>query len=499
MTGDTPSIGGEVVLGVDVGSSSCKTVAVDRLGSVVAFSTVPYPTSRPRPGWAEQDADDWYSSAVRAISGCVEQIGKRAVAGLAVDGAAHNVAVLGRAGEVLAPVIHWSDLRSAPQARSLEDEAGEEIFSTSWHVVNPGWTLAQLAWIRQERPQVWKAARHFLVTKDYVRYRLTGLVATDPYDAVGTQLYDQAAAGWSEVLCHMVGLDPGDLPEVLDPTVLAGAVTPHAAAETGLVPGTPVLTGSGDAVTEAAGVGVTSRGESLVKLGTSGTVLTAVRNPVPDRRLLTYPHAVPGLWVVLAATNSGAATLRWFHDAFLGESAAIDDLASLAALAADAPPASEGLLFHPFLMGERSPYWDPGLRGAFSGVSASHRLHHFVRAVLEGVAFSLRDGAEAVETSGYPIGTVKLIGGGTRSDLWCQAIADVLARPMTKVDIPAPAYGSALVAGIGLGWFNWDDLPGLPAGSETLFEPRSEHTALYSQTFARYRRLVQFLRSDDNV
>ncbi len=487
----------DVVLGVDVGSSSCKTVAVDRSGMVAAQSTVAYPTTRPRPGWAEQDAGDWYRSAVESIRDCVGQLNSRSVAGLSLDGPAHNVAILDSAGEVLAPVIHWSDLRSVPQSRRLEEEVGDEVFEISLQVVGPGWTLPQLAWVREEWPEVWSAARWFAVTKDFVRYRLTGEMATDPYDAVGTQLYDTLGSCWSDLLCGLVGWDPVSMPLVLEPTSQAGSITDGASAEAGLNPGTPVFTGSGDTVTEAFGVGARSPGDTVVKLGTSGVVLAISDTPLPDRRLLTYNHVIPGRWVGLSATNSGAATLRWFHDVFMEHPGANSDLVRFASLAEDAPPGSDGLIFHPYLAGERSPYWDPSLRGAFSGVSGSHRLPHFVRAVIEGVAFSLRDGAGALEDRGYAAETVKLIGGGARSDLWCQAIADVLARPVTRIDVPAPSYGTALLAGIGLGWFDWDSLPHLPQEVETVFHPREEHALMYRTAFDKYQELVPSLRSGE--
>lgn len=484
-----------VVLGVDVGSSSVKTVAVDSEGRVLAEGSAVYPTTHPRAGWAEQDAADWHVATIAAIRECLGEFGRPEVAAVAVDGPAHNFALLDEAGKVVAPVIHWSDLRSAPQTERLAEEAGQEIFQISLQRVNPSWSLSQLAWIGEERPEVLSTVKALLVTKDYVRFRLTGQKATDPYDAVGTQMYDVAMSDWSERLCSLVGVPIEIMPTVLAPDDRAGAITEEAAKETGLPPRTPVLTGSGDTVSEALAVGATSPADTVLKLGTSGTVLAVADQARPDPRLLTYPHVVPGMWVSMAATNSAAGTMGWLRKVFLTDSAIPDDLVSLTILAEGAPPGADGLLFHPFLMGERSPYWDPSLRAAFTGITASHGLAHFIRAVLEGVAFSLRDGLETIEDNGVRPTNLRLIGGGARSDVWAQVIADVLARPVERIDMSAPAYGTALLAGVGIGWFTWDELPQPDRSLATVFSPKAETAEMYDTKYGRYLELVSSLKA----
>jgi len=487
------------VLGIDVGSSSAKAVAVDQNGEVRAEDSHPYAVARLAPGRAEVDADDWYRASEAVIQGCLAQLGQSNVVGLAIDGPAHNVALLDDEGTVLAPVLHWSDLRSAPQANRLDRESGEMIERLSLHPSNPSWTLAQLAWIREEWPEVLAATSSIQVTKDFVRYRLTGDIATDPYDAVGTQLYDSLRIEWSDELCALVGLSASDLPTVLEATERAGEIHPHAARRTGLAVGTPVFTGSGDTTAEAIGVGMSEIGETVVKLATSGTVLTLAEKPEPDPTLLTYPYVIPPLWIAMASTNAGASSIRWFQTTFLQAIGGAESVESVGELAAQSPPGANGVLFHPFLSGERSPYWDPNLRAAFTGISASTSLSDMARAVMEGVALSLRDGASVLESTGHAMHSFRLIGGGARSDEWTQIMADVFSKPLSRRTIAASAYGTALIAGIGLGWFDWGDTPEPTDTHRRVFEPNARNTERYDNMFAHYRKMVPSLSTDRDV
>jgi len=488
-----------VVLGIDVGSSSAKAVAVDQNGEVLAEASHPYTVTRPTPGRAEVDADDWHRAAEAVIQGCLAQLGQSKVVGLAVDGPAHNVALLNDEGAVLAPVLHWSDLRSKPQADRLDRESGEMIERLSLHPSNPSWTLAQLAWIREEWPEIFAATSSIQVTKDFVRYRLTGEITTDPYDAVGTQLYDSLRVEWSDELCALVGLSASDMSRVIEAHEQAGEILPAAAASTGLAVGTPVFTGSGDTTAEAIGVGMSEIGETVIKLATSGTVLTLAEKPEPDPTLLTYPYVVPPLWIAMASTNAGASSMKWFQTTFLQAIGGSDSVESVGELAAQSPPGADGVLFHPFLSGERSPYWDPNLRAAFTGVSASTSLGDMARAVMEGVALSLRDGASALERTGHVLRSCRLIGGGARSDEWTQIMADVFAKPLDRTTIAASAYGTALIAGVGLGWFDWRDTPEATDSHRRVFEPNAGNTERYDEMFDRYREMVPSLSTDRDV
>lgn len=488
-----------VVLGVDVGSSSCKVVAVDQTGEILAQDSHPYSIARLDGGHAEVDAESWYSSAAAAIRGCVEQLDHSEIVGLAVDGPAHNAALLGDDGSVLAPVLHWSDLRSRPQADRLAAESGDAIERLSLHRSNPSWTLAQLAWISEQRPKVFAAASSIQVTKDFVRFRLTGRIATDPYDAVGTQLYDTLQGRWSDQLCSLVGLKTSDMPEVLEPVEQAGEILAEAAATTGLEIGTPVFTGSGDTSAEALGVGMHQVGETVIKLATSGTVLTLTKRAEPDPRLLTYPYVVSPLWIAMAATNAAASSIGWFRSTFLGGDPRFNTIDAVAKLSADSPAGANGVLFHPFISGERSPHWDADLRAAFTGMSASTSVADLARAVMEGVSLSLRNGASALEHSGHNLHSFRLLGGGSRSNEWAQIVADVFAAPLTRTGIPASAYGTAVMAGIGLGWFDWRDVPSPTDRHRRVFEPDPVNSESYLALLGRYRDLVPSLSTGSNV
>ena len=490
----------QILIGIDVGSSGCKATAINEAGRVLAASPAhPYPTKYPKPGWAEQDPELWYQAACRAIQDCLRSGGlqPREVVGLAVDGPAHNVALLDASGQVIYPTIHWSDLRSVPQSERLEAEYGERIFEITHQRVNPSWTLTQLLWLKENEPEVWARLRQVLVTKDYVRYRLTGLYQTDLYDAIGTQLYDVRGGGWSAALCALLGFPADWLPDVHPARAIAGPLSAEAAHDTGLPRGAPVAVGSGDSVVEAFGVGAIEPGDGIVKLGTAANVNLVTAQAQPSAQSLTYCHVVEGRWFTITATNSGASTMRWFRDTFCryqAEQAQAQNISVyelIGQLAADVPPGSEGLLFHPYLMGERSPYWDPRLRGDFVGISARHHLGHFARAMLEGVAFSLRDCLEAVGQLGQPINKLSLLGGGAKSSLWGQILCDVLGRPLHKPAVQDASFGAALLAGVAVGIF--DDWASAVAGcvevAETL-HPNQAVQAIYNDYFALYREIT---------
>jgi xylulokinase len=491
-----------LLLGVDVGSSDCKALLITMEGGIIASASQPYPTHYPRAGWAEQHPQDWYAAACTAIRACLEVATVRpdAIAALAVDGPAHNVALLDTAGEVVRPTLHWSDLRSAPQAERLEAQMGEAIFATTYSRVNPSWTLTQLLWLRENEPQTWARLHRILVTKDYVRYRFTGNYVTDPYDAVGTQLYDVAASSWSDELLRLLERGSDWLPRVCGAGEIAGLLHRSAADDTGLAVGTPVIVGSGDSVVEAFGIGALEGGACIVKLGTSANVNLVTTQPLPSRQSITYPHVAPERWFSITATNSGASTMRWFRDTFCRlevEQARQQEMSVYALidqLAEDAPAGAEGLLFHPYLMGERSPYWDPHLRGDFVGITALHNVHHFARAILEGVAYSIRDCLQVVQVLGQPITHISLIGGGAKSRVWRTVLCDVLGVALTKPAIEDAAFGSALLAGVGIGIYPTmaDAARQCVRGGETLL-PNATHQERYNDTFEVYRAITRDL------
>ena len=489
------------LIGIDVGSSACKCIIVDDCLRPISQHAQSYPTHHPRYAAAEQDPQDWYRSACQAIRNCLDSSGIKParVVGIAIAGPAHSVALMDGAGNILHPTIHWSDLRSATQAERLEAEYGDAIFTSTMCRVNPAWTLPQLLWLRENRPAVYQRLRRILVVKDYVRYRLTGRYQTDVYDAIGTQLYAVHACAWSPALLEIVELSADALPEVRPATDISGGLTQEAARDCGLLEGTPVAVGSGDSVVEAAGIGAIAPGHCVLKLGTSANVNLVMRDAKPSAGAIVYRHVVDPHWFTITATNSGTSTLQWFAETFC-RSAAENPAGQPAymqveALAADSVPGARGLLFHPYLQGERSPYWDPHLRGDFVGIHRQHRLEDFARAILEGVAFSLRDCFELVNTFGDAIKELYLIGGGAESQLWSQIICNAIGRKLSKPVVQSAAYGSAILAGIATGVFHgWTDALNRRTLPTEDLRPVDASRRLYDDKFATYLAVARALQ-----
>ena len=405
------------------------------------------------------------------------------------------MALLDGQEQVIRPSLHWSDLRSSYQSARLQRESGESIFKLSGQRVNPVWTLPQLLWIKENESETWKRIVRIQVTKDYVRLRFTGLYVTDPYDAVGTMLCNLEGSRWSADLCGLIGLDPKLLPPIQPNEAPAGTVSRQAGRDSGLLAGTPVGIGAGDSLAEAFGVGIVEPGQSIVKLGTAAIMSLVTPSPLPDLRTLTYPYLFRRRGFTIGATNSGTATLRWFRERFFpGKS--FEDLVELAAAAR---PGAAGLIFHPYLMGERTPHWDPALRGDFVGIGSHHTASHFARAIMEGVAFSLRECSETVESLGVAVAERKLLGGGSRSALWGQILADVLGQRLVKPGGEDAAFGAALLAGIAAGVFpDWPRAMQSCVRDVGIIEPDEQAKALYEVYYEEYRGITRDLREHNH-
>ena len=451
----------ELLLGIDIGTSGCKVTVIDRRGDVVDTAFGEYRNLHPHPGWSEQEPDDWY----RVASALLREVLARGkcrpqqIAALSLDGSTHNAVLADRDFRPLRPAIMWTDQRSAPQAAKLEAEAGPEIFRIGYQKPTPTWTLPQLVWISEHDPQALRRTSHILFTKDYVRHRLTGTWETDHIEAQGSLLYDMAGRRWSQELCKLAGIPASLLPPLVEPTDVVGTVTAAAAAETGLKAGTPVIAGCSDSAVEDYAAGAIRPGQMILKLATAGNVNVMTAQAHPHPRTLTYSHVIPGLWYTVAATNTAASAERWFRDAFCEHDcrqAAAEGGSVYARLhdaARQVPPGAEGLFFHPYLLGERSPHWDPNLRGSFIGATMRHGKPHFIRALLEGVAYSLRDCFRTIVEMQLPVDEIRLIGGGAKSDLWTEILSAVFARPIVRPAGCDASFGAALLAGVGVGFF----------------------------------------------
>ena len=413
-------------------------------------------TSR-EPLWSEQDPALWWSGAQQAIPAALQAAGATGadVAAVGLTGQMHGLVLLDASDEVLRPAILWNDQRTAAECLAIRDAVGpERLIEITGNDALTGFTAPKLVWVRDHEPETWARVAHVLLPKDYLRLRLTGEHAMDKADGAGTLLFDLAARNWSPEVVAALRIDPAWLPPTYEGPEQTGVVTAEAAAATGLVAGTPVVAGGGDQSANGVGVGVVSPGTMALSLGTSGVVFAATDRPLyePRGRVHAFCHAVPERWHMMSVMLSAAGSLRWFRDAL----APGEDFGALVNDAAEIPAGSNGLVFLPYLSGERSPHPDPLARGAFIGLTLSHDRRHMTRAVLEGVAYGLRDGLELMLAAGTPLPTqIRASGGGLVSPVWRQILADVLdaeiAAPSTS---EGAAYGAAVLAAVGVGWYS---------------------------------------------
>ena len=584
------------LLGIDFGTGGCKVTAVDYEGRLVGDASVEYATYHEHPGWSEQEPSDWYAAMCQALAKLAAKgVRLSEVAALALDGSTHNAVLLGRDMRPLRRTIMWTDQRSTGECAWLRREKGDEIFATCYQMPAPTWTLPQLMWLKAHEPEVLEQTAHVLFVKDYVRFLLTGHVATDYIEAQGTLMCDVKwlnsptgikwlngpsgvkelngpsgvkelnaasplnlkasgrfnnlkqcdlkASGrfnnltsyWDSDLVQLSGLKMSAMPEIIRPTDVVGGVTAAASAQTGIPEGTPVVCGTSDSAVEDYGAGAVEPGDLIIKLATAGNVNSMTAAPHPHPKTLTYAHVVPGMWYSVSATNAAALCQRWMRDTFfvkwlngpsgikeLNSPSGIKELNSpsgikelnaasplnlkaagrfnnlkqcdltsyevMDAEAAQSPIGAGGVMFHPYLQGERCPYWDANLRASFTGVSISSSRGDFCRALLEGVAFSLRDCYGTLEEMGLPVSRIFLIGGGAKSALWSEIVCNVFGKP---VAVPAPAdasFGAALLAGVGTGVF----ADAKAAVAQCLhiarrIEPVAESVRAYDALYARYK------------
>ena len=447
-------------LGIDVGTGGTRAVVIDEEGRVVAAKTAEHaPFASPQTAWAEQDPRDWWRAAVEALRTVLSQDGVRADAinCVGLTGQMHGAVLLDERAEVLRPALIWCDGRTDEQCHAITEKVGAERLIEL--VANPaltGFTLPKLLWVREHEPELWARVRTILLPKDYVRLRLTGERASDVADASGTLLFDVADRRWSGEMLDALEIDQRMLPRVFESPEITGVVSVEGASLTGVRAGTPVVAGAGDQAAGAVGMGIVRPGAVSATIGTSGVVFAATDLPArdPGGRVHTFCHAIPGRWHVMGVTQAAGLSLRWFRDQF--GAGAIDDgrdpYDRLTEEAASAPPGADGVLWAPYLMGERTPHLDPHARAALTGLAANHTRGHVVRAILEGVAFSLRDTLTIFNEMNVPIETIRLGGGGARSALWRKIQADVYGQSVEIVEADeGAAYGAALLAGVGAG------------------------------------------------
>jgi xylulokinase len=485
----------ELLLGIDFGTGGCKATLADCSGHVLAEASGEYSSSHPRPGWAEQNPADWFDTMCSVLRKMNPAQHGRVIA-VGLDGYTHGAVLLDKSNKVIRPTIIWTDQRSIEECRLLKERHFDLIFSTGFQAPTPTWTLPQLLWLKNNEADNFARIERILFTKDYVRYLLTGVMGTDFIEAQGALLWDMRKSRWSEELCSLAGLPMKTLPAIGRPTEIAGRITKDAAEATGLPEGAQVIFGASDSAVEDYAAGAIEPGQCILKLATAGNVnvMTAEAHPHPET--LTYSHVVPGLWYTVSATNAAAVCQRWFRDQFCGDLAlqAKAEGVSVYKLiefeASKSQPGANGVMFHPYLMGERSPYWDPFLRGSFTGISMGSSRGDLSRALLEGVAFSLRDCFRSIERMGLEAREFILIGGGAKSSLWSRIVCDVFNAPVRRPESCDASFGSALLAGVGAKVFSDEvsAVKGCVKFQEPL-APEKSGAELYAKRFSHYLKI----------
>ncbi len=487
-----------LLLGIDLSTTGAKALLIDEAGTVIASASTPLTLSTPHPLWAEQQPQDWWQATVASIRAALAMAAASGaeVRAVGLTGQMHGLALLDAQGEPLRPAILWNDQRTAAECDEIRARVGRSrLIAVTGNDALTGFTAPKVLWVRRHEPEVYARAAHILLPKDYIRYRLTGDFAMDKADGSGTLLFDLAARDWSPEVTAALDIPRSWLPPTHEGPEITGAISVEAAALTGLAAGTPVMAGGGDQAAQAVGVGAIEPGMAAVTLGTSGVVFAATATPLfePEGRLHAFCHAVPGRWHLMGVMLSAAGSLQWLRDT-LAPGVSFD---ALMAEAAQAPAGSEGLLFLPYLSGERTPHPDPLARGAWVGLTLRHTRAHMVRAVLEGVAFGLRDGFTLLARVGLgEMARARVSGGGARSPLWRTILASVLAIPLESVAASeGAAYGAALLAGVGAGV--WPDVAAACTAtiqSGEMTTPNGDWQAEYERLYPIYQSLYPALK-----
>lgn len=497
-----------LTLGIDLGTSGAKTILVDSSGSVQTSCVHEYPLHRPEVGWAEQDPADWWAATRQGISEVLNRPGVEAtdVEAVGLTGQMHGSVFLDGEDDVQRPAILWNDQRTSEQCESILDTIGEQrLIELASNPPFEGFTAPKILWVMENEPGLFERTEQILLPKDFIRFKLSGDFATDVSDASGTLLLDVGERDWSDELLQGMDIPRDLLPEVHESPHVTGTISDRASEQTGLPSGTPVVAGAGDNAAGAVGAGITGDGDTWGSIGTSGVVFVATdeERTDPEGRVHTFCHAVPGKWHVMGVMLSAGGAFSWFSDTFgslesqVAELTGTDSFELLTEEAADVEPGAEGLIFLPYLDGERTPHRDADARGVFFGLSSRHGKSHVVRSVLEGVAYGLRDSLRIVRDLGVEVDQLTAAGGGARSRLWRQIQADIFDVDVVtpRVD-EGPAYGSALLAGVGAGVYE-DVEDACERAVETVdrVEPNGQHHRVYEEYYDVYRSLYPALEA----
>jgi len=494
------------LLGLDVGTTGTKALLIDESGAIVARAVSEYELATPHPNWAEQDPADWWQATCQTIQSVLAEadVAGDEVAGLGLSGQMHGSVFLDENDQVIRPAILWCDQRTAEQCEWITERVGaEDVVAETCNPVLTGFTAPKIIWLRQNEPANYERLRKVLLPKDYIRFLLTGEYATDVSDASGTSLFNVPQRCWSDLILERIDLPYEMLPQVYESPEVTGQVSKIAAEVTGLAAGTPVVGGGGDQAAGAVGNGIVTTGVFSSTVGTSGVVFAHLDEPLLDKQLRTHTfcHAVPGKWHVMGVVLSAGGSFRWLrdnlcrHEIAQSKESGRDPYEYMTEAAADVPPGAEGLIFLPYLTGERTPYANPNAKGVFFGLTLRHTRAHMIRAVMEGVAFAMRDSFEIIRAMGVEAAQIRASGGGARSKLWRQIQADVTGQAHCTINVDeGPAFGVALLAGVGTGIYA--NVPEACSATITVVDelaPSPAQTQLYEGYYRLYQELYQQL------
>lgn len=494
------------LLGIDIGTSACKTAVFDREGNVIASAAESYPVYYPKKGWAEQNPEEWWQAVCRALQRIFAENHVKAdeIAGIGIDGQSWSAIPIDKYGKVLANTPIWMDSRAQEICDQLNQKIGKEaIFELAGNSLQPSYTTAKILWFRKEMPEVFEKTDKILQSNSYIAYCLTGQVSQDISQGYGLHCFNMRNGTWDEEMCQKMGIPREFLPEIVSSDTVVGTVTKKASLESGLAEGTPVVAGGLDAACGTLGAGVIHAGETQEQGGQAGGMSICTDTFQADPRLILGFHVVPGKWLLQGGTTGGGGVMRWFEHEFAGEERLLEaqkgvsSLIQLNELADGVPAGSDGLIFLPYMAGERSPIWNPHAKGVFYGLDFSKTKGHMVRACMEGVAFSLKHNLDIAEQAGAKADVLRAMGGSANSRLWTQIKADVTGKTIiVPSSDTATTLGAALLAGVGTGMYqNYEEAVTLTVKETRKHEPDLEITKNYERIFKRYLDLYKNLET----
>lgn len=493
------------LLGIDIGTSACKVAVSDRSGRVLAAENGDYPVYYPHEGWAEQNPEEWWKAVCGAVRESIERAGilPEEIAGVGIDGQSWSAIAVDRRGNVLTNTPIWMDTRAQDICDRLNEEIGaEEIFRTAGNSLQPSYTTAKILWYKENLPEVYRNTYRILQSNSYIAFKLTGEMTQDLSQGYGLHCFNMRTGKWDDRMCDRLGIPREFLPEICGCDEIVGTVTKEVARETGLAEGTPVAAGGLDAACGTLGAGVIHPGETQEQGGQAGGMSICTKEYKADPRLILGFHVVPGLWLLQGGTTGGGGVMRWFEREFadyermMKEETGVSSLNQLNEIAEKVSPGCDGLVFLPYMAGERSPIWNPYAKGVFYGLDFSKTKGHMVRACMEGVALSLRHNLEVAREAGAEAKVLRAMGGSANSLLWTQIKADITGKPIVvPASDTATTLGAAMLAGVGTGFYkDYEEAVELTVSETRRHEPNETNRAVYDRTYETYLRLYEALR-----